>query len=161
MSTALSDNAVTNLRMVSKFFLVDLAALSDEQVMSPANGIARRPIDFGYEVVAVAERGLCVLKGEEPEGWDKLTRVNDWVVAPEDYCRTQLATDFERVHNAAADFLSGKTDEEMHATINTFFGPGPVFSVVNFLTLHANYHTAQLSYVAQLGGDLKNYWWSE
>ncbi|HLO97428.1 MAG TPA: DinB family protein [Fimbriimonas sp.] len=160
MSTVISDAVVSGLEMVSKFFLVDLATLSDEQVTQKANGTARSPLNFGYEVVAVAERGLAIIKGEKPEPFDLLEKEGDWVIAPASYTRQQLASDFERVHNEVIAQFRGKTDEEMMATVDSFFGPGPLFSIGNFLTMHANYHNAQLSYIAQLGGDLKNHWWS-
>jgi hypothetical protein len=160
MSTVISDAVVGSLEMVSKFFLVDLATLTDEQVMQKANGTARSPINFGYEVVAVAERGLATIRGQKPDGWDLLEKEGDWVIAPASYTRQQLAADFGRIHNEIIAEFRGKSDEDMMATVESFFGPGPLFSIGNFLVMHANYHTAQFSYVAQLGGDLKNHWWS-
>jgi uncharacterized damage-inducible protein DinB len=159
MSTPIKDSTVSFLAMVKQFFLKDLTALSDEQLNSKPNGVARRPIDFSYEVVTVNQGILKALK-QEPADESRAEDEKDgiWTAAPEGYTRAQLEVDLVASIDAIIEFISGLSEEQLSANIPSWCGEVPLFSFASFAGTHTNYHNAQLAYVAQLSGDLSNHW---
>ncbi|MBS1702178.1 MAG: DinB family protein [Armatimonadetes bacterium] len=159
MSTPIKDATVGQLSTLKSFFLKDLSSLSDEQLNSKPNGCARKPIDFCYEVVSVNQeicRMLQQLPADESRGEGE--KDGQWTAAPKGYTREQLEADFAASMDAIVEVVSGASEEKLLANIPTWFGEQPMYSFAMFAGIHANYHNAQISYVAQMGGDLKNYW---
>ena len=159
MSTPIKDATAGQLSTIKSFFLKDLATLSDEQLTSKPNGCARRPIDFGYEVVAVNQGSARVLQ-ELPtdESRAEAEKDGEWTAAPKGYTRGQLVSDFEASMDEIIGVVNNASEEQLLAKIPTWFGEQPMFSFASFAGTHVMYHGAQLAYVAQLGGDLKNHW---
>lgn len=162
MSTPIKDATVAQLETIKMFFLKDLAVLSDEQLMSKPNGSARKPIDFGYEV-ASANRNICrMLKQLPPEAEDEsraeAEKDGEWTAAPAGYTRAQLEADIVGSLDEIIAVVSDSTEEQLLTKIPTWFGEQPMYSFAAFAAMHTNYHNGQLAYVAQLGGDMKNYW---
>ena len=159
MSTPIKDSLVGFLSMVKSFYLKDLATLSDEQLTSKPNGVARKPIDFSYEVVSV-NRGILRMLQELPKEENAVEDEKDgtWTAAPKGYTRAQLEADLSASLDDIANFVSGLSEEQLVKVIPTWFGESPLFSFASFAGTHTNYHSAQIAYVAQLGGDLDNHW---
>lgn len=159
MSTPIKDATAGTLTTIKSFFLKDLATLSDEQLMEKPNGCARRPMDFSYELVEV-NNGICRMLKQEPADESRAEGEKDgiWTAAPQGYTREQLVKDFEASMDAIIDVVNNSTEEQLLTKIPTWFGEQPMFSFAAFAGTHVMYHNAQLSYVAQLGGDMKNHW---
>ncbi len=162
MSTPIKDATVGQLTVLKGFFLKDLNSLSDEQLMAKPNGCARRPIDFGYEVANV-NRGISrMLQQLPPEESDEARaeaeKDGEWTAAPAGYTRENLIQDFSASMDEIIAVVANASEEQLLAKIPTWFGEQPMFSFAMFAGMHTNYHNGQLSYVAQLNGDLKNYW---
>lgn len=162
MSTPIKDATVGQLNVIKGFFLKDLGSLTDDQLTSKPNGCARRPIDFAYEVVEV-NRGICRMLQQLPaephdESRGEAEKDGEWTAAPKGYTRDQLVDDFTSSVDAIIDVVSNSTEDQLLNKIPTWFGEQPMYSFAAFAGMHTNYHNAQLAYVAQLNGDLKNYW---
>ncbi len=127
--------------------------------MSKPNGCARKPIDFCYEVVSANQGILKMLKQEPAEG-SRAEEEKDgqWTAAPVGYTRAQLEADVTGSLDAIIEFVSGLSEEQLVAPIQSWFGEVPLFSFASFAGTHTNYHNGQLAYVAELGGDLDNHW---
>ncbi len=159
MSTPIKDSTVSFLSTVKAFFLKDLASLTDEQLMSKPNGVARKPIDFCYEVVSANQGILKMLKQEpadESRGEDEKDGI--WTAAPAGYNRANLEADVTGSLDAIIEFVSGLTEAQLVAPIQSWFGEVPLFSFASFAGTHTNYHNGQLAYVAELNGDMTNHW---
>jgi len=162
MSTPIKDATVGQLNVLKGFFLKDLGSLTDDQLNSKPNGCARRPIDFCYEVVS-ANHGICRMLQQLPPDESDEARAEgekdgEWTAAPKGYTRAQLETDFTSSMDAIIDVVANSSEDQLTTKIPTWFGEQPMFSFAMFAGMHANYHNGQLAYVAQLNGDLKNYW---
>ena len=159
MSTPIKDATVGQLSMIKMFYLKDLGSLTDDQLMSKPNGCARRPIDFSYEVVSV-NRGILGMLKQEPADESRAEEEKDgiWTAAPAGYTRAQLEADLSDSMDAIITYISNSTEEQLLAKIPSWFGEVPMFSFAMFAGTHTNYHGAQVSYVAQMGGDMENHW---
>lgn len=162
MSTPIKDATVGQLNVLKSFFLKDLGSLTDEQLTIKPNGCARRPIDFAYEVVSV-NNGICRMLQQLPPAESDADRAEaekdgEWTAAPKGYTRAQLEADFEKSMESIINVVSRSTEDQLLAKIPTWFGEQPMFAFAMFAGMHVNYHNAQLSYVAQLNGDMKNHW---
>ena len=162
MSTPIKDSVVGFLSMAKSFYLKDLAALSDEQLTSKPNGTARKPIDFSYEVITV-NRGILRMLKQEPkdENQPEEEKDGEWTAAPKGYTRAQLEADLGSSLDGIAKYVSSLSEDELLAVIPTWFGESPLFSFASFAGTHAMYHAGQVSYAAQLGGDMANHWFSD
>ncbi|MEI8280929.1 MAG: hypothetical protein WCG75_00850 [Armatimonadota bacterium] len=158
MSTPIKDSTVSFLSMTKTFFLKDLGTITDEQLMTKPNGKARRPIDFSYEVVGANRGILKMLKQEPPSEQPEGEKDGIWAAAPAGYTRGQLETDLTASLDAIVEYVSGLTEEQLVAPIQSWFGEVPLFSFAMFAGTHTNYHNGQLAYVAELNGDLENHW---
>ena len=162
MSTPVKDATLTQLGMMKQFFLKDLASLSDEQLTAKPNGCARRPLDFCYEVTSVNKSIYHALQQLPPapvgENRAEAEKDGEWTAAPKGYTRDQLVADFSSSMDDIIALVAESSEEKLLSNIPTFFGEQPMFSFATFAGIHAMYHNAQVAYVAQLGGDLKNHW---
>ena len=148
--------AVKAIDQATTFYVKDLEALSEDQILLPAAGNARAAVDFTFETAFINRQIAARLRGDEPIAD---TGGDEWVVAPEEL-RSKLAI-IKYASESFADLLDsarGVTEEEAGKMVGSAGRERPAFALANFAAMHTMYHDAQLNFIQSLNGDLKMHW---
>lgn len=134
--------AQTRLRWSLDFFLDDLHAISEEDVVRSAGGKARTVCDFSYETILFIEDCEEQMRGGKPSD-NQEERVDGWVIAPEEMRdKSRLIERFQRARQSILATF------EQH--------PNPILALR--VSLHTMYHDAQLNFLQTLRGDTSQHW---
>lgn len=154
MSVNIKQYAEETLKGARDRYILDLEALSHEQLANrPAEGI-RSVYDFTYEIVIVNQRFLMRLRREEPPAL-----ADGWIDAPAEFCDKEKAiSEFRKSVDDVLALVEPYTEEEYSGEFPLREDSWTVFRAVCFLAHHVNYHDGQLNYIQALGGDSEVHW---
>lgn len=146
--TAYATAQVTN---AGNYYLGDLKAISEEDLLKSPAGQARAPIDFTYEVVLINRRIATRLRGETPPPMS----FEGWTVAPDEFRSKEAAV---REMEASVKEMVDAIGTDAMRTIVMPDRESTAFEVANFGALHIMYHDAQLNYLQSMKGDMEMHW---
>lgn len=135
-------------------YVNDLKCMSDEQLRKKV-GSARSGYDFTYEIVIVNELMAHRLNGTNAEPFNP----TEWVVAPEEFCETEVA--ITRVQESTANVLEAWNKfpiESVNEPLPTSQNGSSAIGVVNMVATHLAYHDAQLNFIQAIDGDGEVHW---
>lgn len=147
-ATAYATAQVTN---AGNYYLGDLKAISEEDLLNSPAGQARAPIDFTYEVVLINRRIASRLRGETPPPMT----FEGWMVAPEEFRSKEAAV---REMESSVKEIVDAIGTDVMRTIVTPERESTAFEMANFGALHIMYHDAQLNYLQSMKGDMAMHW---
>lgn len=149
-------SAVTSIEQATSFYVKDLEAMTEEQILGSVGGTARKPVDFTYEVALINRRIAARLIGTEPPA---APEGDDWWVAPEEL-RSKAAI-IEYMKESTRQLLEAArsvSEEESGKMVGAPGSERPAFALAYFAGMHTMYHDAQLNYIQSLSGDLAMHW---
>lgn len=146
--------AAKSLERIRGQYRVDIAALSDAQLLGENQKAGRRPVDFVYEVALVNTRIANRL-----ESIAVAPMSEDWTTAPDEMLSREaivkcLDDSFEQLVSAIRAIPESEADKP----IPTPSGDTPAFQLVIFAAMHCTYHDGQLNLIQALGGDMEWHW---
>jgi len=148
--------AIESAEQAFSFYARDMEALSEAQILDSAGGVARKPVDFTYEVALINRRVAARLRGEEPAPWPG---GEGFLCAPSEYLTKVAICEF--MNSACAELL-GAAKAIPEAEGDRLVGPPgkeePAYGMVNFASMHTMYHDAQLNFIQSLAGDGAMHW---
>jgi hypothetical protein len=148
--------ALKGFETASGFYAKDLEAMTEEQILGCAGGVARKPVDFTYEVALINRRVACRLREVDPPAWPQ---TDSFVTAPEELLSKQAISDYMAA--SSADLLAAMTaipDEQADKLVGPEGKQEPAYAMANFATMHTMYHDAQLNFIQSLDGDGGMHW---
>jgi len=150
------ENATKGFEQATGFYARDLEAMTEEQILGCAGGVARKAVDFTYEVGLINHRIAARLRGNEPPAWPA---TEGFVSAPTELHSKSAITEY--ISGACADLLdAAKAIPE--ADGGKLVGPAerqePAYAMVSFAAMHTMYHDAQLNFIQSLDGDGEVHW---
>jgi hypothetical protein len=148
--------AISGIEQCTGFYSRDLEALTEEQILGCAGGVARKPVDFTYEVALINRRVASRLRGTEPPAWPQ---TEGFVSAPEELLSKRAICDY--MAGASAELIeAAKALPEAEG--DKLVGPEgkqePAYAMANFAVMHTMYHDAQLNFIQSLAGDGGMHW---
>jgi hypothetical protein len=150
------ENAIKGMTQAAEFYAKDLASMSDEQILGAAGGAARKPVDFTYEVALINRRIAARLRGVEPPP----TPEGDafWTAPPELNSKTAISQYMASACQELIDAAKALPDSEWDKPVGAPGREEPAYAMVNFASMHAMYHDAQLNFIQSLCGDVAMHW---
>ena len=137
------------------FYLDDLAALSEDQLLKSPGGCARTPADFTYELVVINRRITMRLKGQDPGPYP----FEGWITAPAEYTNKEaIIRDFDSSTKELEEALAAIPEDEMLRTIQLPNDTTTPYDLVTFCATHIGYHDAQLNFLQTLHDDKEVHW---
>jgi hypothetical protein len=150
------DLAVKGMETAKDFYVKDLEAMTDEQVLGSAGGSARKAVDFSYELGFINLQVAARLRGEEPP---KSPDGDEWMVAPPELQTKSAITEYVGTAcQAIIDAAKAIPEDEIGKLIGSPGRERPTYAQVNFAWMHTMYHDAQLNFIQSLGGDTAMHW---
>lgn len=149
-------SAISGIEQSTGFYARDLEALTEEQILSCAGGVSRKPVDFTYEVALVNKRIAARFRGIEPPVWPQS---EGFVCAPDELL--SKAAICEYMANATAELLDAArslSEEDGAKLIGPEDRQEPAYAMAYFTVMHTMYHDAQLNFVQSLAGDGAMHW---
>lgn len=151
MSYSIKQSLVADLRRNTQQYIRDLKQLGPDLVSQSPGGKARTPLHFSAEVGYYNKLAADQIRtGEMPAtgGPEQREALFSSMKALDD-----VISHVEAGTEALIAAVESKSDEELTAVIETFFGPMPICDYVMVISAHIQYHDGQLNYIQALNGD--------
>ncbi len=148
--------ATESIETATNFYTRDLDALTEEQILGCAGGVARKAVDFTYEVALINIRIASRLRGVEPPAWPA---TEGFVSAPDELL--SKAAILEYFAASTAEILTAAKaipEEEAGKLVGPEGKQDPAFKMASFAAMHTMYHDAQLNFIQSLAGDGGMHW---
>lgn len=145
------------VKEAGKMYVQDLEAMPENVLQASPGGVARRPLDYSYEIAVINKRITHRLRGEDPGVWPG--PAEGFIVAPSEYSTKDAAVKFVR---SSFDNLTAawETVEEndLERKIETPTGDTSPLDLISMAASHASYHDGQLNYAQCIAGDGEVHW---
>jgi hypothetical protein len=148
--------ATSGAEQATTFYAKDLDALTEEQILGCAGGVARKPVDFTYEVAFINKRVAARLRGEEPPAWPA---TEGFLVAPDEFqSKSAILAYLAEASSELLEAANAIPEEEGGKLIGPEGKQEPAYAMVTFAAIHTMYHDAQLNFIQSLAGDGGMHW---
>jgi len=146
-----------SVKETGKMYLDDLEAMEEAVLQASPGGVARRPVDYSYEIAIINKRITHRLRGEDPGEWP--FPENDFVTAPDEY--TSKAAAIELVRASFDDLCvawEAVDENDLQREIVVPKGKTSPLDLMSMAIGHAGYHDGQLNYAQCIAGDNEVHW---
>ena len=135
--------------------VLDIEAMSHEQLSLKLNDQSRTAYDFCYEVSVVNDRIGKRAAGIDPGKWPFET----WATAPTDLqTKENIAAS---VKNSGAELIAAienSADEDLLKELDLPSGKTSIAELALHAGFHTGYHDGQLNLIQQTSGDMEVHW---
>jgi len=138
-------------------YLADLEAMDENVLQSSPGGVARRPVDYSYEIAIINKRITHRLRGTDPGTWPGPEK--GFIAAPPEYTTKAAAIELVRSSFEELSTAWETVDEnDLERTIVVPTGETSPLDLISMAASHASYHDGQLNYAQCIAGDNEVHW---
>lgn len=145
------------VKETGKMYLEDLEAMDESVLQRSPGGVARRPVDYSYEIAVINKRITHRLRGTDPGEWPG--PAEGFITAPPEYSSKSAAVDLVR---SSFDDLSAAwetvDENDLERKIELPKGETSPLDLISMAATHASYHDGQLNYAQCIAGDNEVHW---
>jgi hypothetical protein len=140
-----------------KMYLEDLEAMDEAVLQASPGGVARRPVDYSFEIAVINKRITHRLHGTDPGPWPGPEE--GFIAAPPEYATKSGAIDFVRSSFDDLHAAWQTVDEnDLERKIELPTGETSPLDLIAMAVSHASYHDGQLNYAQCIAGDNEVHW---